>query len=400
MARPTLPLGTPGNITVTQLAPGRYRARCRFRDYDGVTRPVERHGKSKQDARGNLNEHLKERKRVGDADITPATLFKFVAATWMDHMENLMKAGERSPNSYRSYRMYLKSSVLPAFGELRIQEVTAGRVDKFIKEITSKNGSGAARMCRAVTSGVMALAVRHDAASHNPAREASPIVGSAPKRKPRAMTLTEVAEMRGKVLSNETDRRRDLPDLIDFMLATGMRSAEACAVSWDALDLKERTVEIRAVVVRSPNGGLEMRSRPKTKSGYRTLRLPKWAVDMLDGRLMVQDENPMGLVFTAARGGLRSPSKASSDLRTALDRKVLDENGKPVWPTFEWVTSHVFRKTVLTLMDLAGLPARAAADQAGHAKVSMTQDVYYGRGVADTGAADVLEAIGTWKPKR
>jgi len=60
----------------------------------------------------------------------------------------------------------------------------------------------------------------------------------------------------------------------------------------------------------------------------------------------------------------------------------------------EWVTSHVYRKTVATLMDLAGLPPRQAADQLGHAKVSMTQDNYFGRKVAKTGAAAVLAPLG------
>ena len=41
----------------------------------------------------------------------------------------------------------------------------------------------------------------------------------------------------------------------------------------------------------------------------------------------------------------------------------------------------------------AGLSARAAADQLGHVKVSMTQDHYYGRKRARTGTADVLESM-------
>jgi len=67
---------------------------------------------------------------------------------------------------------------------------------------------------------------------------------------------------------------------------------------------------------------------------------------------------------------------------------VFDEAG------YEWVTSHVYRKTVATLMDGAGLTARQAADQLGHAKVSMTQDNYFGRKIAKTGAAQVLEVFG------
>lgn len=62
---------------------------------------------------------------------------------------------------------------------------------------------------------------------------------------------------------------------------------------------------------------------------------------------------------------------------------------------FDWVTSHVFRKTVATLMDHAGLSSRAAADQLGHANTSMTTDVYFGRKIVTTGAAAVLEALNT-----
>jgi hypothetical protein len=61
---------------------------------------------------------------------------------------------------------------------------------------------------------------------------------------------------------------------------------------------------------------------------------------------------------------------------------------------FGWVTSHIYRKTVATLMDEAGLTARQAADQLGHAKVSMTQESYLGRKVARTGAAELLEVFG------
>ena len=41
---------------------------------------------------------------------------------------------------------------------------------------------------------------------------------------------------------------------------------------------------------------------------------------------------------------------------------------------FAWVTSHIYRKTVATLMDEAGLTGRQAGGQLGHAKVCMTQD--------------------------
>jgi integrase len=45
-------------------------------------------------------------------------------------------------------------------------------------------------------------------------------------------------------------------------------------------------------------------------------------------------------------------------------------------------------------MNHAGLSARAAADQLGHANTSMTTDVYFGRKIAATGAAAVLQTLG------
>jgi integrase len=89
-------------------------------------------------------------------------------------------------------------------------------------------------------------------------------------------------------------------------------------------------------------------------------------------------------VFPAPLGGWRDPSNTQADLREAF-----------VAAGFDWVTSHVFRKTVATLMDHAGLSSRAAADQLGHANTSMTTGVYFGRKVAATGAAAVLETLGT-----
>ena len=48
---------------------------------------------------------------------------------------------------------------------------------------------------------------------------------------------------------------------------------------------------------------------------------------------------------------------------------------------------HTYRKTVATMLDRQGLSARTIADQLGHARISMTQDVYMGRRAVDQAAA-------------
>jgi integrase len=97
---------------------------------------------------------------------------------------------------------------------------------------------------------------------------------------------------------------------------------------------------------------------------------------------MAEPANRWDAVFTSPSGLLRDPSNTQADLRETFARI-----GSP------GVTSHTFRKTVGSLMDDAGLSARAPADQLGHAKVSMTQDRYFGRKIRATGGAAVLEAV-------
>ncbi|AIJ26023.1 site-specific integrase [Amycolatopsis methanolica] len=202
----------------------------------------------------------------------------------------------------------------------------------------------------------------------------------------RAPALT-VAERREWLAQLEQDPKavaKDLPDLTRFMLATGVRIGEALALYWEDVDLDAGTVAIRYNVVRIKGAGLK-RKLPKTESGVRTLPLPSWAVEMLRNRFAVaKAEHRAGAnpVFPDTLGGLRDPSNTRRALREARGSEG-----------FAWVTSHVFRKTAGTVLDEAKRSAREIADQLGHAKPSMTQDVYMGRGTVSPENAAALEDI-------
>jgi integrase len=57
------------------------------------------------------------------------------------------------------------------------------------------------------------------------------------------------------------------------------------------------------------------------------------------------------------------------------------------------VVPHTYRKTVATLLDAGGLSARTIADQLGHSRISMTQDVHMGRRAVDAAAASALDTL-------
>ena len=237
-------------------------------------------------------------------------------------------------------------------------------------------------MVRSVLSGMCGLAVRQDLLDRNPVRDASHI--SVPvKRAPRSLTLAQARQLRAFVTYDDRAITRDLPDLIGFMLATGSRLGEAAALQWTDVDLDTGLVEITGTVVRVTGKGLVI-SRTKTMTSQRVLEIPSWTVALLTARYKYRSITTEKLtpVFPAPLGGLRDPSNTAKDLRDAFA-----DAG------FDWVTSHTLRKTVASALDSSGLSAREIADQLGHARPSLTLDIYMGRKVASSRGAAALEAF-------
>lgn len=388
MPRPPLPVGTMGEIRCYPLAGGKHRAVVNYRDYDGITRRVERTGRTETAARNRLREACRERGRTdAAADLTRTTKVAALAEQWFAEITAAVDAGDRSPSTAHAYRDRLNNQIIPAMGALDIHEVTVSRVDRLLKITQEQHGAAVAKTTRTVLSGMFGLAARHDAMRSNPVRDAARIHGSAESA--RALELAEVWDLRAKIAADQRALDWDLVDLVDMMIATGFRIGETAAVTWPALDLDAGTVEVRGTVIRIRGAGLVIRWKPKSarrrggqESGWRAVELPTWCVRMLRARRERYVPNEWDVVFTSPTGLLRDPSNTQADLRDVFERAGYPE-----------ITSHTFRRTVATLMDRAGLTARAAADQLGHAKVSMTFDHYYGRRVVATGAAGVLEAV-------
>ncbi len=382
MGRPPLPIGTWGEINVSQTPNGKWRACAYYRDYDGKTRQVERHGKTKTAAKDRLREALRDRaRRAGHGEISADTRVSDLGERWLQLVARHVADGRKAPSTLDKYQYHYDQSVKPALGNLKIRECSTGRVDGLVQDVADNRGKGAAKLVRSVVSGMFSLAARLDAVDYNPTRDVEPVI-STPK-KARALQLGEIRRLRKRITADQRAVDRDLPDFIDFLLGTGMRLGEACAVMWDGLDLEAGQVEIRGTVVRLKGRGLVLQLRPKSEAGYRTLKLPAWVVTVLKDRKKDAVPNEWDVVFTSPTGLLRDPSNTQADIRDAVEGSEFEG----------WLTARTFRKTAATVMDDAGISARLIADQLGHAKPSMTQDVYMARGRVAERGAEIFEAF-------
>jgi integrase len=373
-----LQIGEHGDIAYRE-AEGKVTATFYYRNNQGRRRRIEATAATRTAARRDALAALDRALSSGGiGQYSSRSTFADVAEQWYAQLVSLAESGRRSPTTIRVYRGVLDRHVLPGIGSLRLSELSASRVDHFIHQTRRKQGYSVAKMCRSIMSGVCGLAVRRDALRTNPVRDVAALESGVTKEA-RALTPAECGEWLTILDADAYAARKDLPDLVRFLLGTGVRLGEALGVQWSDVDLAHQVVHIRRTVVRVKGRGI-LAKAPKTRAGVRSLRLPLWLAGLLRERLASADVD--GPVFPDALGGYRDLSNVERDFRQV-------RAGTP----FEWVVPHTYRKTVATLLDGDGLSARTIADQLGHARISMTQDVYMGRRVVDQAAASALEDL-------
>lgn len=378
--RPPLRIGGWGKIKRIDLGDGMWLARCRFRDNDGIVRIVERrstpgifdrHGKHAEEA---LMVALEKRKTPAQGNVDAATP---LAALVDLHIDRLQDKG-RSPTTLDTYRVTARK-LASLIGGIRAGEATAARMDMVIQTMRSRHGAGMARHARAVLRGALQQAVLADVQPVNPMRDISPIEATKPLEGAIPLTPDQVRSVLASLRGSEYCQRRDLVDPVLMLAATGLRRGELLGLRWCDYDAGAPTITVAGSVIRVKGQGLKRRDKAKTDSSLRTVVLPKFAVTMLNERRARLGAGERDVIFLGSTGRLRDPN--GFDKAWA---KARDDLGLPD------VVSHSFRKTVLTLIDEEGLSARVGADQAGHTRVSMTQDRYMARGRMHPEVADML----------
>jgi integrase len=378
MGRPPLPIGMHGEIDFHRARSGRIRARTRVRDLDGVLRAVTRWGSSETEAAARWRVALREQASRGDAEISPQTRLMSATRLWLDELDQ----SELAVSTRQLYRAAARRYLIPTLGSLCLGELTVPVIERALAAIRSSHGPQPARAARRALSSLCHYAVRHGVLPVNPVRDTRPIV--CPRKRVRALTVDEAADLLARLRADPNAIRLDLPDLVEFMLGTGVRIGEACAVREPVLNLMAGTVHINATVVRVNGAGLQIQPRTKTAGSERILHLPPHLVRMLKRRRTTgHPPGPAGVIFTSPNGLIRDPSNTQADLRQALDRA-----GYP------WVSSHVFRKTVASRLDDEGYGIRHIADQLGHSRPSTTLDYYLGRrAITAIDSTDALEPL-------
>src|SRR5262249_13370859 len=161
--------------------------------------------------------------------------------------------------------------------------------------------------------------------------------------------------------------------IVALAVTTGMRRGEICGLVWGAVDLDGATVRVECSLEETAEG-LRVKP-PKTRSGLRTISLPKSTVETLRDQQRRSGEQRLLLglgrpgaddpMFTLADGSPYPPDKLSRDWGNLVrDRKL------------PRVRFHALRHSHASALIAAGVDIVTVSKRLGHGSPAITLGVY------------------------
>jgi len=348
----------------------RWHARAGYVGQDGIYERVSGFGLKRSEAVASCERKLELGLRGYDEGLTPLTLLVVAGRQWLGHIARSGSGkSERTVEDYtRSFNRHIDAAGSSIRGLTLEQANDPQRLRLFLEHLADDRGTGSAKTCKSVLSGILGHAVRNGILMMNAVKQVPPPRAKVAKPqirdRTRAMTKKERdgavafadAQREDSALNPRTRRMRDVTaDLVGFMAGTGVRIDEARSLLWEDVDLLSGRVVIHGT---------------KSDSATRALNLPAWLIDrMIDRASRV---GTSGYAFASPGIGDNSRKWEQSNSASAV-RAVLDGCG------LTWAVPHSFRRTVASMLHEAGKPLVQIADQLGHADPSMTARVYLGR---------------------
>jgi len=270
------------------------------------------------------------------------------------------------PATWTHYNQLSQKYIIPAIGSTKIRSLTPRLIQDLYDRLLA-NGVGIQTVVKIHT--VLHSALNHAAKtgiiSSNPASNVIP-----PKVPFREMETFNESQVTSMLIAAKGNRFQALYQLA---VTTGMRQMELLGLKWSDIDWSRQTLRVERQLIRPDGEGIKF-SHPKTKYGRREIALGPQTIDVLRDHFQRQliekdiaSENwiEQGLVFTNSFGGPLHPRNLLRDFKTFLKNV-----GLPM------IRFHDLRHTAASLMLNHGIPLIIASRRLGHARPSITLDMY------------------------
>ncbi len=279
---------------------------------------------------------------------------------WLESIKS-----SRSSGTVENYSNVLKP-VFPLIGHIAMGELRPDQIQRLFNNLikAGKSKHGVKRVYKVIHV-AFEDAVKLKIIDRNPADGTIP-----PKPISTEMLFFDENQVQTFLLAAQAIGDHYYP-LYFLAIHTGMRQAELLGLKWEDVEWGRATISVNRQLLYQAGGKYEFRN-PKSASGRRKILLGETALNVLRNHqenIGAQSKkerwNENDLVFPSIVG---SPVNAPN-LRRSF-RKLLEITGLPR------IRFHDLRHTAASLMLNNGIPILIASKRLGHAKPSITLDVY------------------------
>jgi len=274
-------------------------------------------------------------------------------------------------SSYRSstweqYHRVIQRYINPQLGIIKIHDLRPDQIQGLYNHLIS-NGTGEWTVIKVhnVLHGALAHAFKTGMIPRNPASQT--IRPKEPVKEMRVLDENQISQLLISVKDTQWET------LLHLAISTGMRQMEILGLCWDDLDWVKQTIFVHRQLVRSNSKNIQY-APLKTRYSRRIIELGARTIELLRVQDKRQHEmrlaagerwNEYNLIFTTRYGGKIHPRNLLRGYKNVLRKANLPEN-----------RFHDLRHTAASLMLNLGIPVIVVSRRLGHARPSITLDVY------------------------
>ena len=292
---------------------------------------------------------------------------------WLEQKKLTVSAG-----MYSAYAGHFKK-----FEELYHIPVTKLRLNDF-QQIIFSLGSGDKPLSKKTLNGlkqtaaqILQLAIDNRVIDYNCATAIVIPTTAKPAEKRRALTAEEQRWIR------ETPHRAQTAAMI--MMYAGLRRGELLPLTWSDIDFERKTISVSKAVA-YVNGKPQVKNCGKTDAALRTVFVPDVLIDYLKGvkrDTLLVCPSTKGTILTEIgwkrlwESYLKELNFKYGDFAGYVNLTVKSKyqpGGLPM--VIPNITAHWLRHTFITNMYFAGISLMTAKEQAGHADIRTTSEIY------------------------